>query len=139
MMWTSIVGYFSDSSRIAAIYGITLMIRKELIHNEKVICLLSDNNELKGDINKLCEQRLLFNFISINCDFRKSDVNNHFTSESNYFIIPHLYGFHLVVILGTTAISPHLLPLSFHLMNKKAGTYFKEWHLMHYDVDVKCY
>ena len=39
------------------------MIRKELIHNEKVISLLSDNNELKGDINKLCEQRLLFNFI----------------------------------------------------------------------------
>ena len=64
MMRTSIVGYFGDSSRIAAIYGIiTLMIRKELIHNEKVICLLSDNNELKGDINKLCEQLLLFNFI----------------------------------------------------------------------------
>ena len=62
-----------------------------------------------------------FYYSSITCDFGKY-VNNHFTSESNYFII------------CTTAVSPHLLQLSFHLMNEKTGTYFKEWHWMHYDV-----
>ena len=45
-----------------------------------------------------------------------------------------MYGFHISVILGTTAISPHLLPISFHLLNKKPGAYFKEWDLINYDV-----
>ena len=44
-----------------------------------------------------------------------------------------MYGFHISVILGTTAISPHLLPISFHLLNKKTEAYFKELDLINYD------
>ena len=45
-----------------------------------------------------------------------------------------MYGFHISVILGTTAISPHLLLISFHLLNKKPGAYFKEWDMINYHV-----
>ena len=119
MMCTSIVGYFSYSSWIVVIYGIiTFTILIESIDNQKQICLLPDDYDLKGDINKLCEQRLLFNFTSVSSDFRRHNINIHFTTDSNYFIVPCLYGFHILVILGTTAISPHLLPISFCLLNK---------------------
>ena len=134
-MCASIVGYFSYSSWIVVIYGIiTFTILIESIDNQKKICLLPDDYDLKGDINKLCEQRLLFNFTSVSSDFRRHNINIHFTTDSNYFIVPCLYGFHISVILGTTAISPHLLPISFHLLNKKPGAYFKEWDLINYDV-----
>ena len=110
------------------------MVLKESIDNQKEICLLSDDYDLKGDINKLCEQRLLFIFTSVSSAFRRHNINIHFTTDSSYFIVPCLYGFHISVILGTTAISPHLLPISFHLLNKKPGAYFKEWDMINYHV-----
>ena len=110
------------------------MVLKESIDNQKVICLLSDYYDLKSDIRKLCEQRLLFNFTSVSSDFARYNIKIHFDTDGNYFIVPYLYGFHTSVILGTTAISPHLLPISFHLLNKKPGAYFKEWDMINYDV-----
>ena len=47
----------------------------------------------------------------------------------NYFVISYIYGTYVIVILSTAAISPHLLPISFYLINKKTSNYFKEWDL----------
>lgn len=37
-----------------------------------------------------------------------------------------------IVILSTTAISPHLLPVSFYLINKKRSNHFSEWKYFSY-------
>ena len=44
---------------------------------------------------------------------------NDFTSDRNYFTISYVYGAHLILILSTAGVSPHLLPISFYLINKK--------------------
>ena len=53
-MWPSIAGYFSDLLRIPAAYGIiTLIILKELIDNQKTVCLVRNDTlfqiDRKGD------------------------------------------------------------------------------------------
>lgn len=99
-MWTSIVGYFRDSSGIAAIYGlITQIVIKESTENQKVVYLIPENNNFYGDIDQLCEQSLLFNFTSLTGNLSSYYVNDYFTS--NYFIVPYFYGSHE---LGTTTI-----------------------------------
>ena len=77
----------------------------------------------------MCESRLLFNYTSS----KRSKLNNnelteHFSNDHNYFIIPYIYDFYFVAILGMTALSPHLLPLSFYLLNKKTSLSFYEWN-----------
>ena len=62
----------------------------------------------------------------------KTQNVNDFTTDKNYFIIRYVCGIHVIVILSTTAISPHLLPISFYLINKKTSIYFKERGLFSY-------
>ena len=54
---------------------------------------------------------------------------NDFTSDRNYFTISYVYGAHLILILSTAGVSPHLLPISFYLIDKKTKYLFKEWNL----------
>ena len=149
MLWTSVVSHFTDSSRIAAVYAtITLIILKESFDNQKVICMLDINAAFKGDMNEVCENIILYNYSTKleyydehNQESReysnliKNETNiNDFTTDRNYFVIPYIYGTHVIVILYTTALSPHLLPISFYLINKKTSNYFKEWDLFSYSI-----
>ena len=63
MLWIVTVGYFSDSSRITCIYGvITLIILKESIDNQKVMCVKYKEVDSVFNIEELCKKRLLFNY-----------------------------------------------------------------------------
>ena len=143
MLWTSIVSYFTDSSRIAAVYAIiTLMILKESFDNQKVDCMTQTEFKSSGiNPNNVCKNRILYNFPSLK-DYYEGELHKEklilssakkvvnledFTSDSNYFIAPQLYAIHVIVILSTAAISPHLLPISFHLINKRTSNHFNEW------------
>ena len=147
MLWTAIVSCFTDSSRIAAVYSIlTLIILKESFDNQKVICMQDINAAFKADMNEVCENRILYNYSTklgyydehnneesreYSDSLKNKTINiNDFTSDKNYFMIPYIYATHFVVILSTTAISPHLLPISFYLINKETSNYFKEWDLL---------
>ena len=149
MLRTSIVSYFTDSSRIAAVYSIiTLIILKESFDNQKVICMQDINAAFKADMNEVCQNRILYNYSTklgyydehnnqksrdyTNSIKNKTQNINDFTTDKNYFIVPYAYGIHVIVILSTTAISPHLLPISFYLINKKTSIYFKERGLFSY-------
>ena len=50
--------------------------------------------------------------------------------DNNYFLVSYAYGVHITIALGAAAILQHLSPITFHLLNKKTGLYFKEWNLM---------
>ena len=148
MLWTSIVSHFTDSSRIAAVYAIITL--KESFDNQKVIYMLDINAAFKGDMNEVCENIILYNYSTKlgyydehnNQEWREysnliknETINiNDFTTDRNYFVIPYIYGTHVIVILSTTALSPHLLPISFYLINKKTSNYFKEWDLFSYSI-----
>ena len=136
MLWTAIVSCFTDSSRIAAVYSIlTLIILKESFDNQKVICMQDINAAFKADMNEVCENRILYNYSTKlgyydehnnqeSRDYANSIKNktiniNDFTTDKDYFIVPYVYGIHIIVILSTTAISPRLLLISFYLINKK--------------------
>ena len=63
-MWSSVVGYFTDSSKISSVHGIiTLLIIKELFENQRVVCI-NNEKDYKVNIIILCESRLLFNYTS---------------------------------------------------------------------------
>ena len=149
MLWTSIVSYFPDSSKIAAIYVIiTLIILKESFDNQRVKCMQDIGASFKADMNEVCENRIFYNYSTkLGCydehneesreysDLLKNKRNiNDFTSDKNYFMIPYIYATHFVVILSTPAISPYLLPISFYLMNNETSNYFKEWDLFLYSL-----
>ena len=151
MLWTSIVSYFPDSSKIAAIYAIiTLIILKESFNNKRVKCMHDIDAAFKADMNEVCENRILYNYSTklgyydehnneesreYSDSLKNETINiNDFTSDKNYFMIPYVYATHFVVILSTTAISPHLLPISFYLINKEKSNNFKEWDLFSYSL-----
>ena len=54
-----------------------------------------------------------------------------FTSDRNYFTISYIYGAHLILILSTVRVSPHLLPISFYLINKKQHIFLKNGIYFH--------
>ena len=151
MSWLSIVSYFADSSRLAAIYAvITILILNDSFNNEELICMQNKDTPVIADINKLCHKRLLFNYSTklgyydenndynnikeLLRDYSNSIKNitiniNDFTSDRNYFTISYVYGAHLILILSTAGVSPHLLPISFYLIDKKTIYLFKERNL----------
>ena len=107
--------------------------------------MLDINAAFKGDMNEVCENRILYNYSTKlgyydehnNQESREygnlkneTIIINDFTTDRNYFVIPYTYGTHVIVILSTTALSPHLLPISFYLINKKTSKYFKEEDLV---------
>ena len=49
-------------------------------------------------------------------------------------MIPYIYATHFIVILSTTAITPHLLPISFYLINKETSNHFKELDVSSYSI-----
>ena len=151
MLWTSIVSYFPDSSKIAAIYAVaTLIILKESFDNQRVKCMQDIDTVFKTDMNEVCEKGILYNCSTklgyydehnneesrkYSDSLKNKTINiNDFTSDKNQFMIPYIYATHFVVILSTTAISPHLLPISFYLINKETSNYFKEWDLFSYSL-----
>ena len=70
IMWTPIVGYFTDLSEIACVYGIiTLLIIKQSHANQKAVCM-KDPLNTKADINSICKTRLSFNFTESGQAFR---------------------------------------------------------------------
>ena len=104
-----------------------------------------------ADINKFCQKRLLFNYSAkLGCYDENNDHNdnkersrdysdsiknvtiniNDFTSDRNYFTITYIHGAHLILILSTISVSPHLLPTSFYLINKETTHILKEWDLL---------
>ena len=134
-MWTSVVGYFTDSSKIAAIYEIiTLIILQQSFENQKSVCQIetTPRSDLKYDVNEVCSNRLLFNgslhYEIVGGGGNKVEFKKHFSDDANYFIVPYVYGFHICVIFGTVALSPHLLPISFYLIRTKTGVYFNDWN-----------
>ena len=65
MLWTSIVSYFPDSSKIAAIYAVmTLIILKEPFDNQIVKCMQDINAAFKVDMNEICENRILYDYLT---------------------------------------------------------------------------
>ena len=46
-------------------------------------------------------------------DQKKKKIDNDFTKDNNYFIASYVYGFHVIVTLGTVGISTHLLTIVF--------------------------
>ena len=151
MLWTSIVSYFPDSSKIAAIYAVmTLIILKEPFDNQIVKCMQDINAAFKVDMNEVCKNRILYDYLTkwgyyeeqnnqesrgYSDSLKNKTINvNDFTSDKNYFLVPYIYVTHFIVILASTAISPHLLPIWFHLINKETSNYFKEWDLFSYSI-----
>ena len=148
-MRTSIVSYFTDSSRIAAVYAIiTLIILKESFDNQKVDCMshLEKDKSTNININNVCQNRILYSFSSLK-EYYKDEGYRHkliqssskltinieyFTSYSNYFLVPYLHAIYIIIILSTTAISPHLLPISFYLINDRTTNHFIEWEYFSY-------
>ena len=143
MLWTSIMSYFADSSRLVAIYSfITLLILHDSFNNEELVCMQNKDTPVIADVNKIFQERLLFNYStklgyddesnerndnkehSRNCSnsIKNITINiNDFTSDKNYFTISYIYGAHLILILSTAGVCPHLLPISFYLVNKKTS------------------
>ena len=128
-MWTAIVGYFTDSSKIPCLYGInTLLMLKESLDNQKVLCMKYLLN-IKVDINSIFETRLLFIFIVRGQVFKNDKyeqfhgvgLTNIIRLNNSYFLVSFICGVHMAIVLGTTAISPYLSPITFHLLNKKTG------------------
>ena len=65
MLWTSIVSYFPDSSKIAAICAVTILsILKEPFDNQIVKFMQDINAALKADMNEVCENRILYNYLT---------------------------------------------------------------------------
>ena len=65
MLWTSIVSYFPDSSKIAAIYAVmTLIILKEPFDNQIVKCMQDINAAFKVHMNEVCENRILYDYLT---------------------------------------------------------------------------
>ena len=117
-MWISVVNYFTDSSKIVAVYGIiTLLIIKESFDNQIVDCQIGKDDIIKFDVNAYCTNRVLFN----------SSLGIT-SNDYNYFKVAYVYGFHLMILLGTTALSPHLLPFIFYYLHTKTGNYFEGWN-----------
>ena len=104
------------------------------------------------DINKTCQKRFLFNYSTklgyydenndhnVNKEHSRDYSNsiqnitiniNDFTSDRNYFTISYIYGAHLILILSTVRVSPHLLPISFYLINKKQHIFLKNGIYFH--------
>ena len=151
MLWDSIVSYFLDSSKIAAIYAIiTLIILKESFDNQRVTCIQDIDAAFKTDMNEVCENRILYNYSTklgyydehnneesreYSDSLKNKTVNiNDFTSDKNYFMIPYIYATDYVVILSTTTVSPHLLPISFYKINQETSNYFKKRDLFSYSL-----
>ena len=106
-----------------------------------------------ADVNKICQKRLLFHYSTKlgyygenndhndnkehSRDYSNSIKNittiniNDFTSDRNYFTISYIYGAHLILILPTVRVSPHLLPISFYLINKKQHIFLKNGIYFH--------
>ena len=106
-----------------------------------------------ADVNKICQKRLLFHYSTKlgyygenndhndnkehSRDYSNSIKNittiniNDFTSDKNYFTISYIYGAHLILILSTICVSPHLLPISFYLINKKQHIFLKNGIYFH--------
>ena len=62
MFWPSIVSYFPDSSKIAAIYAvITLIILKESFDNQRVKYRQDIYAAFKVDMNDVCGNRIFYN------------------------------------------------------------------------------
>ena len=106
------------------------------------------NTAFKSYMNDVCENRILHN-CSANLGYYNQQKNdeprtysksiknkttdlNDFAIYKNYFIVPYIYGTHTIIILATTAISPHLLPITFYLINKRTPIYFNERNLFSY-------
>ena len=143
MLWTSIVSCFADSSRLAATYSvITLLILNDSFNNEELVCMQNKDIPVIADVNKFFQERLLFNYSTkLGYDDKNNECNNKkehsrdcnnsiksitinindFTSDKNYFTISYIYGAHLILILSTAGVCPHLLPISFYLVNKKTS------------------
>ena len=147
MLWTSIVSYFPDSSKIAAIYAIiTLIILKESLDNQNVKCMQDIDTTFKADMNEVCENRTLCSYQTKlgYYDEHNNEESGEYSdslknktiniNDFNYFMIPYIYTTHFVVILSTTAISLHLLTMPFYLINKETSNYFKEWDLFSYSL-----
>ena len=148
MFWTSILSYFTDSSRIIAVYAlITLIILKESFDNQKVDCMQQTRSKTSTiDANNICKNRILYNFSSLEGYYEndlyeedlilssaKLTINlKDFTSDNNYFIVSYLCAVHVIVILSTTAVLPHLLPISFYLINERTSNHFNEWKYFSY-------
>ena len=118
MSWLSIVSYFADSSRLAAIYAvITILILNDSFNNEELVCMQNKDTPVIADINKLCHKRLLFNYSTklgyydenndynnikeLLRDYSNSIKNitiniNDFTPDRNYFTISYVRGAHYI-------------------------------------------
>ena len=58
MLWRSIVSYFADSSRLAAIHAvITILILNDSFNNEELVCMQNKDTPVIDDINKTCQKR----------------------------------------------------------------------------------
>ena len=107
-MWTSVVSYFPDSSKIAAIYAIiTLIILKKSLDNQKVKCMQDIDTTFKADMKEACENRILCSYSTklgyydeldneesreYSDSLKNKTINiNDFTSHRNYFMIPDIY------------------------------------------------
>ena len=107
-----------------------------------------------ADVNKICQKGLLLFHYSTKLGYydENNDHNNNkehsrdysnsiknittinindFTSDRNYFTISYIYGAHLILILSTVRVSPHLLPVSFYLINKKQHIFLKNGIYFH--------
>ena len=64
MLWSSVVSYFPDSSKIATIYAVTtLSILKEPF-DQIVKCMQDINAALKADMDEVCENRILYSYLT---------------------------------------------------------------------------
>ena len=60
MLWTSIVSYFADSSKIAAIYAvITVLILNDSSNNEELVCMQNKDTPTIPEINTLCQKKII--------------------------------------------------------------------------------
>ena len=63
MSWLSIVSYFANSLRLAAIYAIiTILILNDPFNDEELVYMQNKDTPVTADINKLYQKRLLFNY-----------------------------------------------------------------------------
>ena len=61
MWWTSIVSYFADSSRLAAIYAVkTILILNDSFSNEELVCMQNKDTPVTADVNKICQKDYSF-------------------------------------------------------------------------------
>ena len=63
MIWTFIVSYFTDSSKIAAVCAIILLIiLKKWFDNQQTECFFNKEKDYSLSVNNICENRKLYNF-----------------------------------------------------------------------------